>query len=92
MMSVAAALLLSLFLTSCAEQTQKPPVPLVLLPPESVFTPCEQPKLQGETWGDIGSHALALQTALSICAGQVSTLNLWRGSVGKSNKDGGEGG
>ncbi|MHC6129166.1 Rz1-like lysis system protein LysC, partial [Serratia marcescens] len=29
----------------------------MLFPPESVFTPCEQPKLQGDTWGDIGSHA-----------------------------------
>ncbi|PHI47764.1 hypothetical protein B9T65_18445 [Serratia marcescens] len=62
---------------------------MVLFPPESVFPPCEQPKLQGDTWGDIGSHALALQTALSICAGQVSTLNLWRVSVVKLNNDGG---
>ncbi|HAV5983494.1 MULTISPECIES: Rz1-like lysis system protein LysC [Serratia] len=69
MTSVVGALLLALFLASCAERTQQPPVPLVLLPPESVFTPCEQPKLQGETWGDIGSHSLALQTALLICAG-----------------------
>ncbi|WP_308317829.1 MULTISPECIES: Rz1-like lysis system protein LysC [Serratia] len=53
----------------------------MLFPPESVFTPCEQPKLQGDTWGDIGSHALALQTALSICAGQVATLNQWRVAV-----------
>ncbi|ENG5919438.1 hypothetical protein ABUV01_000519 [Serratia marcescens] len=55
----------------------------MLLPPESVFNPCEQPKLQGDTWGDIGSHALALQTALSICAGQVATLNQWRAAAGK---------
>ncbi|HEJ7902358.1 TPA: hypothetical protein SMI06_001774 [Serratia marcescens] len=58
---------------------------MVLFPPESVFTPCEQPKLQGDTWGDIGSHALALQTALSICAGQVETLNAWRQSVDLQN-------
>ncbi|WP_213873282.1 Rz1-like lysis system protein LysC [Serratia marcescens] len=57
----------------------------MLFPPESVFTPCEQPKLQGDTWGDIGSHALALQTALSICAGQVETLNAWRQGVDLQN-------
>ncbi|MCH6191397.1 hypothetical protein J9788_01920 [Serratia sp. X10] len=50
----------------------------MLFPPESVFTPCEVPTLQGDTWGDIGSHALALQTALLICTGQVDTLNAWR--------------
>ncbi|WP_432280084.1 Rz1-like lysis system protein LysC [Serratia montpellierensis] len=81
MTNVLAALLLVLFLASCAERT--PPPPLVLFPPESVFTPCEQPKLQGDTWGDIGSHALALQTALSICAGQVATLNQWREGIRK---------
>ncbi|EPJ9037302.1 Rz1-like lysis system protein LysC [Serratia marcescens] len=81
MTSVAGALLLPLFLASCAERTPQPPVPLVLLPPESVFTPCEQPKLQGETWGDIGSYALTLQTALSSCAGQVVILNHWRHQI-----------
>ncbi|MCS4265923.1 hypothetical protein [Serratia sp. BIGb0163] len=50
----------------------------MLLPPESVFIPCEQPTLQGDTWGDALSYALALQTALSVCAGQVATLNQWR--------------
>ncbi|WP_222706153.1 Rz1-like lysis system protein LysC [Serratia nematodiphila] len=84
MTSVVGALLLPLLLASCAEQTPPPPAPIVLLPPESVFTPCEQPKLQGETWGDIGSHALALQTALSICAGQVATLNQWREAAGRN--------
>nr|WP_283439620.1 hypothetical protein [Serratia sp. CC22-02] len=56
-----------------------PPAPqqVVLLPPESVFAPCEQPSLQGETWGDAVSYALALQTALHICAGQVETLQKW---------------
>lgn len=83
MTSAPAALLLVLFLASCAERTPQPPAPLVLLPPESVFTPCEQQKLQGDTWGDIGSHALALQTALSICAGQVETLNAWREGIRK---------
>ncbi|WP_446026679.1 Rz1-like lysis system protein LysC [Erwinia pyrifoliae] len=53
------------------------------MPPESVFKPCEIPTLQGDTWGDIGSHALALQTALSICAGQVATLNQWWESAGR---------
>ncbi|WP_440980603.1 Rz1-like lysis system protein LysC [Serratia marcescens] len=84
MTSAPAALLLVLFLTSCAERTPQPTAPIVLLPPESVFTPCEQPKLQGETWGGIGSYALALQIALSICAGQVDTLNGWR--VGLSSR------
>ncbi|EPG5629786.1 Rz1-like lysis system protein LysC [Serratia marcescens] len=80
MTSAPAALLLVLFLASCAERTPPPPAPIVLLPPESVFKLCEQPTLQGDTWGDIGSHALALQTALSICAGQVATLIQWRAS------------
>ncbi|WP_424838041.1 Rz1-like lysis system protein LysC [Serratia inhibens] len=80
-MSVPAAMLLVLCSTSCAERIPTPPAPIVLLPPESVFKPCEQPMLQGDTWGDIGSHALALQTALSICAGQVSTLNQWRAAL-----------
>ncbi|WP_456320596.1 Rz1-like lysis system protein LysC [Serratia liquefaciens] len=73
---------LMLFLSSCAERIPAPPVPIVLLPPESVFKPCEQPTLHGETWGDAGSYSLALKTALSICAGQVATLNQWRNTVG----------
>ncbi|WP_425327062.1 Rz1-like lysis system protein LysC [Serratia marcescens] len=70
-------LCLALCLSSCA---RPPPAPqaVPLLPPESVFTPCEQPKLQGDNWGDIGSYTLALQTALSICSGQVATLNQWK--------------
>ncbi|MGP3020643.1 MULTISPECIES: Rz1-like lysis system protein LysC [Serratia] len=84
MMSVVGALLLPLLLSSCAERTPPPPVPLVLLPPESVFTSCEKPKLKGDTWGDIGSHALALQTALLICAGQIETLNDWRRGIIKT--------
>ncbi|MGE6303229.1 Rz1-like lysis system protein LysC [Serratia liquefaciens] len=82
-MSAPAALLLVLCLTSCASPAVQQPAPIILLPPESVFKLCEQPTLQGDTWGDIGSHALALQTALSICAGQVATLNQWRVSVGR---------
>ncbi|WP_444529332.1 Rz1-like lysis system protein LysC [Serratia marcescens] len=78
--SVLAAVLLSLCLTSCAERIPALPEPIVLLPPESVFKPCEMPTLQGDTWGDIGSHTLALQIALSICAGQVATLIQWRAS------------
>ncbi|WP_455678431.1 Rz1-like lysis system protein LysC [Serratia liquefaciens] len=50
----------------------------MLLPPESVFTPCEQPKLLGNTWGGALNYTLELQTALNICAGQVETLNKWR--------------
>ncbi|WP_420329897.1 Rz1-like lysis system protein LysC [Serratia grimesii] len=53
----------------------------MLLPPESVFTPCEQPTLQGNTWGDAVSYTLALQTVLSVCSGQVTTLNQWRSSL-----------
>ncbi|HGM6989453.1 hypothetical protein JY531_12475 [Serratia marcescens] len=52
-----------------------------LLPPESVFAPCEQPQLQGETWGDAVSYTLALQTSLHICASQVETLNAWRATL-----------
>ncbi|WP_432761844.1 Rz1-like lysis system protein LysC [Serratia proteamaculans] len=80
-MNAPAALLLVLCLTSCAERVPQPPEPIVLLPPESVFKPCEQPTLQGDTWGDIGSYTLQLQTALSICAGQVATLNQWRATA-----------
>ncbi|QFH62734.1 hypothetical protein FR888_17785 [Serratia marcescens] len=58
------------------------PEQVVLLPPESVFTPCEQPELQGNTWGDALSYTLSLKTALSICAGQVATLNQWRAAAG----------
>ncbi|WP_418356235.1 hypothetical protein [Serratia marcescens] len=82
-MSVPAAMLLTVCLSSCAQRIPPPPVPIVLLPPESVFKPCEQPTLQGDTWGDIGSHALSLQTALSICAGQVTTLIQWREAAGR---------
>ncbi|MBI6182698.1 hypothetical protein JEQ07_20155 [Serratia proteamaculans] len=74
-------------MSSCSK-TQVPAQQVVLLPPESVFTPCEQPTLQGNTWGDALSYTLALQTSLQICAGQVVTLNLWRESVGKLDKDG----
>ncbi|HIH4159238.1 MULTISPECIES: Rz1-like lysis system protein LysC [Serratia] len=81
MMSALAASLQVLFLASCAERISPPPASIVLLPPESVFTPCEQPKLQGETWGEIGSYTLTLQTALSICAGQVATLDQWRNEL-----------
>ncbi|MGQ6057554.1 Rz1-like lysis system protein LysC, partial [Serratia sp. IR-2025] len=47
--------------------------------------PCEQPELQGNTWGDAVSYTLALQTALSICAGQVETFNVWRQAVDLQN-------
>ncbi|WIJ63869.1 Rz1-like lysis system protein LysC [Serratia nevei] len=76
------SLCLPLLLSSCSK-TPPAPQQIVLLPPESVFTPCEQPKLQGNTWGDAASYALALQAALSICTGKVVTLNKWRASVGK---------
>ncbi|WP_241972080.1 Rz1-like lysis system protein LysC [Serratia odorifera] len=72
-----------LLLSSCARTQNPAPQQVVLLPPESVFTPCEQPLLSGDTWGDALSYTLALQTALSICAGQVATLNQWRVSIGR---------
>ncbi|MCE9941557.1 Rz1-like lysis system protein LysC [Serratia liquefaciens] len=81
--NVGIVLCLPLLLTSCSK-TPVPPQQIILLPPESVFKRCEQPTLQGDTWGDIGSYTLQLQTALSICAGQVATLNQWRASVGRN--------
>ncbi|WP_420136126.1 Rz1-like lysis system protein LysC [Serratia liquefaciens] len=80
--NAAIVLCLPLLLTSCSKT---PPAlqQIILLPPESVFIPCAQPELQGNTWGDALSYTLALQTALSICAGQVATLNQWRESVGR---------
>ncbi|MGP2846141.1 Rz1-like lysis system protein LysC [Serratia nematodiphila] len=78
--NVGIVLCLPLLLSSCSKM---PPAPqqVVLLPPESVFAPCEQPSLQGEAWGDAVSYALALQTALHICAGQVETLQKWRSVI-----------
>ncbi|AKE12998.1 lytic protein Rz1, bacteriophage protein [Serratia liquefaciens] len=54
---------------------------MVLLPPETVFIPCELPQLLGNTWGDALSYTLALQTSLQICAGRVATLNAWRAQL-----------
>ncbi|POX30803.1 hypothetical protein C3463_07390 [Serratia marcescens] len=64
-------------MSSCS-RTSQAPQQIFLLPPESVFTPCEKPNLQGDTWGDAVSYTLALQTALNICAGQVVIFNQWR--------------
>ncbi len=51
MMIAPSAICLVLLLSSC-NRTQNPvPQPLVLLPPESDFTRCEQPVLNGTTWG-----------------------------------------
>ncbi|QDI12545.1 hypothetical protein FBF90_04955 [Serratia marcescens] len=72
-------------MSSCS-RTLPTPQQVVLLPPESVFTPCEQQSLQGDTWGDAVSYTLALQTALSICAGQVATLNQWREAAGRNHE------
>ncbi|MDY7607960.1 hypothetical protein ACGEDE_19690 [Serratia marcescens] len=71
-----------LSLSSCSKIPPTAPEKLISLPPETVFTPCKQPELQGNTWGDAVSYTLALQTALSICAGQVATLNQWRKDIG----------
>ncbi|ENZ3704427.1 Rz1-like lysis system protein LysC [Serratia marcescens] len=78
--NVGIVLCLPLLLSSCS-RTLPTPQQVVLLPPESVFTPCEQPSLQGDTWGDAVSYALKLQTAFSICAGQVETLQKWRSVI-----------
>ncbi|WP_308378678.1 Rz1-like lysis system protein LysC [Serratia marcescens] len=82
--NVGIVLCLPLLLSSCS-RTPPTPQQIVLLPPESVFTQCEQPELQGNTWGDAVSYTLSLKTALSICAGQVETLNAWRQSVDLQN-------
>ncbi|CVE50532.1 Uncharacterised protein [Serratia marcescens] len=78
--NVGIVLCLPLLLSSCSKM---PPAPeqVVLLPPETVFTPCEQPSLQGDTWGDAVSYTLTLQTALHICAGQIEALNFWRSEL-----------
>ncbi|HID8434781.1 TPA: Rz1-like lysis system protein LysC [Serratia marcescens] len=76
--NVGIVLCLPLLLTSCSKTLSPAPQQVVLLPPESVFFPCEQPQLQGDTWGDSISYILALQTALTICAGKVATLNQWQ--------------
>ncbi|WP_456154460.1 Rz1-like lysis system protein LysC [Serratia liquefaciens] len=75
--NVGIALCLPLLLTSCSK-TPVPPQQIILLPPESVFIPCEKPQLQGDTWGDALSYTLALQTALHVCSGRVATLKDWR--------------
>ncbi|WP_442475999.1 Rz1-like lysis system protein LysC [Serratia liquefaciens] len=81
--NVAIVLCLLLLLTSCNKTLPPAPQQVVLLPPESVFIPCEQPALQGDTWGDALRYTLALQTALSICAGHVATLKQWRNNTAR---------
>ncbi|MGR3840151.1 Rz1-like lysis system protein LysC [Serratia marcescens] len=75
--NVGIALCLPLLLSSCS-RTPPAPQQVALLPPESVFTPCEHLPLQGDTWGDAVSYTLALQIALSICANKIIVLNKWR--------------
>ncbi|HIH4160609.1 TPA: Rz1-like lysis system protein LysC [Serratia marcescens] len=72
-----------LSLSSCSKTPPPAPEQLISLPPETAFTPCQQPELQGNTWGDAVSYTLTLQTALSICAGQVATLNQWRDAAAR---------
>ncbi|HHJ0460956.1 TPA: Rz1-like lysis system protein LysC [Serratia marcescens] len=79
-MNVGIVLCLPLLLSSCSK-TPPAPQKIVLLPPETVFTPCEQPSLQGDTWGDAVSYTLTLQKALHICAGQIEALNFWRSEL-----------
>ncbi|MGC2908171.1 Rz1-like lysis system protein LysC [Serratia marcescens] len=75
------SLCLPLCLSSCARPTAQPPAPLILFPPESAFTLCEQPEMAGDTWSDAVSYTLALQTSLKICAGRIATLNAWRSGL-----------
>ncbi|WP_422663731.1 Rz1-like lysis system protein LysC [Serratia ureilytica] len=82
-MPVLLSLCLPLCLSSCARTPAQPPAPLILLPPESVFTLCGQPEMAGDTWGDAVSYTLALQTSLKICAGRIATLNAWRAGLPK---------
>ena len=81
--NVATVLCLPLLLTCCGKTPTPSLEQVISLPPESVFLPCEQLELQGNTWGDALSYTLALQTSLQICAGRVTTLNQWRASVGR---------
>ncbi|MGP3022469.1 MULTISPECIES: Rz1-like lysis system protein LysC [Serratia] len=83
MMPVLLSLCLPPCLSSCARTPEQPPAPLILLPPESVFTLCEQPEMAGDTWGDAVGYTLALQTSLKICAGRIATLNAWRAGLPK---------
>jgi hypothetical protein len=46
---------------------------LILLPPESVFTPGEQPTLQGNTWGSLNPDSL---TKKFIAAKKVAGISL----------------
>ncbi|HIE0144638.1 Rz1-like lysis system protein LysC [Serratia marcescens] len=66
--NVGIVLCLPLWLSSCS---RTPPVPqqVVMLPPESVFTPCEHPQLQGRTWGDTvgGLRAETTNSAQHMC-------------------------
>ncbi|MGI0465455.1 MULTISPECIES: Rz1-like lysis system protein LysC [Serratia] len=75
------SLCLPLCLSSCSRPTAHQPAPLILFPPESVFTLCEQPEMAGDTWGEAVSYTLALQTSLKICAGRIATLNAWRAGL-----------
>ncbi|WP_337036241.1 Rz1-like lysis system protein LysC [Serratia marcescens] len=76
-------LCLVLSLSSCSNTPPPAPQQVIILPPETVFTPCEQPELQGKTWGDAVSYALALQTALHVCADKIETLKEWRYRLNK---------
>ena len=49
--------------------------------PEVSFHSMRAARAAGQYLGDAVSYTLALQTALSICAGQVATLNQWRVAV-----------
>ncbi|WP_406705253.1 Rz1-like lysis system protein LysC [Sodalis sp.] len=87
-MTVLPGLCLALCLSSCTRPPAHNAEPVVLLPPETVFTPCPRPVMHGKTWGDAVAYALALQTALTLCAGQIDTLNQWRAlSDAPSGKD-----
>ncbi|HHQ6568987.1 TPA: Rz1-like lysis system protein LysC [Serratia fonticola] len=73
------AICLALLLSSCSRTQNPVPQPLVLLPSESVFIPCERPTLQGTTWGGSQLHAGTSNriTNLRRASGNVERLACW---------------
>ncbi|WP_425280991.1 Rz1-like lysis system protein LysC [Mixta intestinalis] len=68
-----------LLLSSCAQRPLS--APLLRLPPETLFQPCEQPLFTGKSWGDAVSYSLQLQHSLKICAERIDRLIEWRRQV-----------
>lgn len=51
--------------------------------PETVFTPCQQPELQGNTWGDAVSYVDTANSPINLR--RRWPLNQWRESIGREN-------